>query len=267
MKTDSHNRDKWSCPIASFKRNIERAKAVYGRIRNHWLARGGALEAHDRLSVVTVAAGVREYAFLTDIEASSQTVVAHLLEAAGLSARPCCSRFDINFEVDSISSATVQMYRKVVGERDPLAGLGIWLRGSPSFCADMRSLGAALGYPHCCELMDLQTKQKDHTLFLESIVGSEGDEPTRVEEALRSRRQYGKATEEHIEKWEKRFAATCDIFPFVLHTACDDCLNSSNSPSGAVNRQHEEIAIAVSEELHLMVRWEARALSYQPDGT
>ena len=230
------------------------------------MAGGGALEAHERLSVITVAAGVRGFAFLTHIEASVQSVVAHLLETAGLTAGPCSSRFDIDFDADGISSATVETYRQVVGERDHFAGLGIWLPGSPSSCAGMRSLGAALGYPRCCELMDLRTKQKDHALFLDAIVNSEGDEPTRVEEALRAGHQYGKATEDHCDRWETRFAATCDIFPFVLHTACDDCLDSGNSPSGVLNRQYEEIAIAVSAELHLMVRWGARALSYRPDG-
>lgn len=267
MKTDSNNRDTGSCSYATPKRNIERAQAVYGHIRNHWIGGGGALEAHERLSVITVAAGVREFAFLTHIDASAQTVVAHLLQEAGLAADPCCSRFDINFEAEGISLTTIETYRQVVGERDPLSGLGIWLPGSPSACAGMRSLGTALCYPHCCELMDLRTKQKDHALFLKSMVDCEGDEPTRVEKALRSRRQYGKATEEHIDQWEKRFAATHDTFPFVLHTACDDCLKSSNSPSGMLNRQHEEIAISVSEELHLMIRWGARVLSYQPEGT
>jgi hypothetical protein len=117
------------------------------------MAGGGPLEAYERLSVITVAAGVRGFAFLTLIEAQVQSLVVQLLEEAGLSARPCSSSFDIDFEVDGVSAATVQMYRQVIRERDdPLAGLGIWLPNSPLSCADMSSLGSALGYPDCCHL-------------------------------------------------------------------------------------------------------------------
>jgi hypothetical protein len=114
--------------------------------------------------------------------------------------------------------------------------------------------------------MDVRTKQRDHALFLDAVVDDVGDEPLGVQEALRARRQYGKASEDHCYEWNTRFSATRDRFPFVLHTACDDCLELDDSPSAILNRQYEEVARAVSEELHLMVRWGARALGYPPDG-
>lgn len=46
-------------------RNLELARAVYRTIRNCWVAGGSALEAHERLSLITVAAGLREFAFLS----------------------------------------------------------------------------------------------------------------------------------------------------------------------------------------------------------
>lgn len=249
-----------------FEYDIERAQAVYCGIRNHWLAGGSILEAHERLSVITVAAGSRHFAFLSSIEASVRPEVIRLLEAAGVTAGPCSSRFDIELEMDHVSPATVERYRQVIGERDPLCGLGIWRRSAAVSCANMSTLGASLGYPNCCEQMDLETRQKDHALFLEAVVDTEGDIPSRIEEALRARREYAKATEDHCRQWDERFATTRQLFPFVLHTACDECLESGNSPSGVLNSQNEEIAIAVSEELHLMVRWGARvANDYRTD--
>lgn len=44
-------------------RELERARTVYGDIRACWLAEGSALEAHERLSVMTVAAGLRDLLF------------------------------------------------------------------------------------------------------------------------------------------------------------------------------------------------------------
>jgi hypothetical protein len=114
-------------------------------------------------------------------------------------------------------------------------------------------------------MMDLQTKQRDHELFLAAIVEEEGDDPERVERALSERREYSKASYDHCHEWNDRFMQALARFPFVLHTACDDCLQADQSPTGALNREYEELAAAVSPELHLMVRWGARALSYRPD--
>ena len=244
--------------------DIERAQAVYRGIRKHWLAGGGILEAHERLSAVTVAAGARHFAFLTQIEASAEPEIARLLQGAGLTTRQCVSEFDIEFESDGSSLATVERYRQVIGERHRFSGLGIWLRSSSVNSAGMSMLGTALGYPRCCEQMDLKTKQDDHALILEAVVDTEGDIPSRVEAALRGRQEYAKATDDHCWQWERRLVITRQLFPFVLHTACDQCLESGdNSPSGLLNHQFENVAIAVSEELHLMVRWAARMVSEQ----
>ena len=244
--------------------HIEQAQAVYRNIRSHWLAGGGVLEAHERLSVVTVAAGARDFAFLAHMEASVQPEVGRLLQAAGLTICQCVSEFDIAVELDRVSSATIERYRKVIGERDSLRGFGVWLNAASASCATMSVLGAALGYPSCCEQMDLRTKERDHALFLEAVVDEEGDIPPRVEEVLRARREYAKRTEDHCRQWGRRFARTRQLFPFVLHTACEECLETGNNPSAVLNDQYEEIAMAVSSELHLMVRWGARAVSDQP---
>ena len=247
--------------------NVARAQAVYEGLRDLWVADGSCLEAHERLSVITVAAGARDFAFLTQVRATLRASVVSVVESAGLAAGPCSSRFDIDFDVSGISAVTVEGYRRIVRERDRFSGLGIWLPNSPMTCPGMSSLGSALGYPRCCELMDLQTKQRDHALCLDAVVDGVGDEPVQVARALRERRQFGKATEEHCHEWDVRFAATHDLFPFVFHAACESCLESRDSPSGVMNRQYEEIASAVSEELHLMVRWGARAMSDRPDDT
>ena len=243
--------------------DIERAQTVYRSIRNQWLAGGNILEAYERLSVITVAAEARNFAFLAHIGASVEPNVDRLLQAAGLTTGRCFSRFDIDVESDRVSPATIERYRQVIGERDSFSGLGIWQRGAPVFCADMSALGVSLDYPNCCAEMDLQTKQKDHTVFLEAVVDTEGDIPARVEEALRAKREYAEATDDHCRQWDERFARTRQLFPFVLHTACEECLESSNGPSRVLNEQYEGIAIAVSEELHLMIRWGARVASGQ----
>jgi hypothetical protein len=245
-------------------RDLERARTVYGDIRAYWVAKGSALEAHERLSAVTVAAGLRDFAFLTHIDAEVQPSITDLIRRNGLLAEPCSSAFDIDIEPEGIAAATVEVYKRAQRESRPLSGLGLW---SPhlSACVGMTALGGALSYPPCCEMMDLRTKQRDHELFLASIVEEEGDEPARVKQALLERREYSKASYDHCHEWNDRFAQTLSRFPFVLHTACDDCLQVDQSPTANLNREYEDLAASVSPELHLMVRWGARALSYRPD--
>src|ERR1700691_2357283 len=78
--------------------NIERARRVYEGIRDCWVAGGGALEAHDRLALVTVAAEARETAFLTMIEPEHQATVTRVMKEAGLEARPWTPHFDVELE-------------------------------------------------------------------------------------------------------------------------------------------------------------------------
>jgi hypothetical protein len=246
--------------------NLERARDVYRSIRGCWVARGSALEAHERLSIVTVAAGVREFAFLNHMDTDFQSTVAQLLEAVGLSANACSSFFDFDIEPEGISIASAEVYRRVQRERSPLNGLGVWAQPTAlSGCVGMMALGTALSYPQCCEMMDLRTKQRDHELFLSALVEEEGDDPARVAQALLERREYSKASYDHCHEWNDRFVQTLARFPFVLHTACDDCLRADQSPTAILNRQYESLVLSVSEELHLMVRWGAQALNCRPD--
>jgi hypothetical protein len=103
--------------------NLARARAVYAAIRDCWVAGGCALEAHERLSLMTVAAGMRGFAFLQDIDQLSQSTIAQMLTSTGLTARPCSSPFDLEFQADGISPDTIETYCRVVREISPFNGL------------------------------------------------------------------------------------------------------------------------------------------------
>ena len=144
--------------------------------------------------------------------------------------------------------ATVELYRRMQQEISPFKGLGVWLRPAAMYpCVGMISLGSALLYPQCCEMMDLRTKGRDHELFLAAIIEEEGDDPERIEHALLGRREYSKASYDQCHEWNDRFAQTLSRFPFVLHTACDDCLRTDQSPTAILNGQYENLAASVSE--------------------
>src|SRR6266581_8936690 len=106
--------------------NVERARTVYRGIRDCWVGGGSGLEAHDRLAVITVAAGVRKFALLTHMNAEEQANVSARLNSIGMGAAICSSEFDLSIEAEGISSATIEAYLAVERERSPLTGVGVW---------------------------------------------------------------------------------------------------------------------------------------------
>lgn len=178
------------------------------------------------MGIVTVAAGVRPFAFLNQIDVEQQPIIVQLLMDVGLTARPYSIPFDLDIELQGLSIATTEAYIKVQRTKSPLHGLGVWTHSAAVGCNGIMSLGSALSYPRCCEMMDLLTKQKDHEVLLAAIVKEEGDDPSRVERALLENREYSVPSYDHCQKWNDRFVQTHALFPFVLHTACDDCLGA-----------------------------------------
>ncbi|HEY1756074.1 MAG TPA: hypothetical protein VGG72_11800 [Bryobacteraceae bacterium] len=241
--------------------DLEQARGIYRAIRDLWLAGGGGLEAHDRLALLTVAAGMRPFAFLSYMSHEEQPAILDKLLSLGLTASPCSVVFDIEISPEGISRATVEAYTRAERQRSPLKGIGVWKEPGKS-CGrfGMGSFGQELQYPRCCEAMEVGTKRRDHELFLTAIVEAEGDDAAIVEQARLERREYEKASYDHCREWNERFYETLSQYPFVLHAACGTCLRSKESPTAILNRRYEELALAISDELHLMVRWGAQAL-------
>jgi hypothetical protein len=242
--------------------NLEAARSVYQTLRETWLCDGAPLEANDRLSVITVAAGLRDFAFLNHFAENSSTHLEAVLTSDVLIARQCVSRFDFEFEANGLSAQTIEAYRRTITERDKFVGIGIWPKSiAAGVCPGSTALGSVLGYPPCCDAMDLKSKRRDHELALSAIVEEEGDNPESVARALIERREYHSTINELREEWTNCFWETHATFPFVLHTACPDCLSTPNSPTALQNDRYEELARYVSSELHLMIRWGARILA------
>jgi len=109
--------------------------------------------------------------------------------------------------------------------------------------------------------MGVQAKGKDYGLSLLALARGVGDDPGQVTWGLRRRLAVRKASHAHVRKWERRFQLTMARFPFVLHTACDECLECPTSATATLNGIYEGLAKEVSEELHFLVRWAAHVMS------
>jgi hypothetical protein len=202
---------------------------------------------------IATAAGIRSFTLLNHLDEKLWPSTGSLLAVHGLRCEPCSARFDYELEVD-VPSAVVDLYKRKQ-RQDPLRGLGVWSVGAPRPQIPISHLGAALGYPGCCEDMDAQTKAHDHSVTLTQLWEDSGGKLSAAKIALNAGKLSSAWTAES-EEWSKRLDLTRERFPFAVHTACDACLKlGSESPSGKLSILYEGLTVDVSPELHLMVRW------------
>jgi hypothetical protein len=240
--------------------DVDRARATYRETRQIWFA-DGILDAHERLAVITVAAGLRHFAFLNHLAQQPRKMGSELLFRCGFQTGVFSARFDLDFKVSGVSTASLDAYKTFKIRNERFFGLGVWSssgQGPPSQAITISNLGSALGYPECCVRMDVQTKRQDHQLFLRALVKDVGDRPDQVTWALRRRYAVTKASQSYLRQWQRRFELTLARFPFALHTACDGCLKDSSSPTAVLSASYERLAEDVSEELHFLIRWASR---------
>lgn len=242
--------------------DLERARTTYRESRAIWFA-GGVLEAHERLAAVTVAAGLRDFAFLNHMTGATRERACELLSTLGFAARPCNVRFDLDVKAPGLSDPAVNAYNAYQRRHQRFLGIGLWPTATPKPMAalSITSLGAALGYPACCVRMDVNTKCRDHGSRLRALVAEVGDRADTVRRGLRSHLRLPGATPPACRQWERRFVRTMDRFPFALHTACDECLKSPKSATAKLSETYESLAKHVSEELHFLVRWAAHIIA------
>jgi hypothetical protein len=214
--------------------------------------------------VVTVAAGLRHFAFLNYLTPRSRKSASEQLCGLGFQTCVFSPRFDLDFKVPGVSEASANAYRAYKIRNDRFLGLGVWPnRGQrpTTRSITLTNLGSVLTYPECCVHMDVETKRFDHKLFLRALVNEVGDDPDQVTRGLRRKCEVEKGSQSHLRNWSRRWELTMARFPFALHTACDDCLESVASPTAMLSASYEHLAHKVSEELHFLVRWASHVVS------
>ena len=233
--------------------DVGRARQVYAATRDIWIGGGGWLEPHERLGLLTVAAELRPFSLLNHLDKKDWDTTIGVLSDFGLTCAPGIADFDYEVDVTGAESA-VEAYME--HERKyPLEGLGVW--GAPDGCATggLSGLSSLLCYPECCGAMDNRCKAHDHSAALQQLIDDADGDPEEIRRLLASGRGVLAWTEERDE-WNKRLDRTRAMFPYALHTACDECLDEGDkSATGTINLLYRRLTLAVSAELDLMIRW------------
>jgi hypothetical protein len=155
--------------------DVGNARKVYAATRDVWVGGGSWLEPHERLGLLTVAAGLRPFSFLNHLDKKHWEDTAQLLAEFGLTCAPFNADFD--YELDVIGpDAAIQAY--IEHElKHPLDGLGVWSAGEARSSVGLSELGSLLCYPSCCSAMDCRTKAHDHSVTLQQLIDDADEDP------------------------------------------------------------------------------------------
>ncbi len=230
-------------------RKIDMARRLYAAMRHINLAAGGALEAHERVALLTVPAGLRPFCFLTHVEEADYYLAAAVLPNFGLYCNVCKVKFSHDLKVDLPQDVADAF--NAYEMRSPLMGLGV---ATSRIDFSSSGLGLSLCYPKCCADMDERTKAHVRSLALLQFVEAKGGDFAAVKNALAAGETVPDGSTELREAWDRRLDRTRELFPFAVHTACDECLDGGvNSPTGLISQGYEKMTKIVAPDLHKAV--------------
>jgi hypothetical protein len=198
---------------------------------------------------LTVPAGLRPFCLLTHIEEADYYLATAILPTFGLYCGVCEVKFshDLNVELPQDVIDAFNTYET----RSPLKGLGV---ATSRIDFSSGGLGPALCYPECCSDMDERTKAHDRSVALRQFVEAKGGDFSAVKSALAAGETVPSCTTEGREAWDRRFDRTREMFPFAVHTACDECFDGGmKGPTGLISQRYEEMTKIVAPDLHTAV--------------
>lgn len=230
-------------------RKIDTARRLYAAMRHINVAGGRALEAHERVALLTVPAGLRPFCFLTHVEETDYYLATAVLPNFGLYCGVCEVKFSHDLKVD-LPQDVIDAFN-TYEMRSPLKGLGV---ATSRIDFSSSGLGLALCYPKCCSDMDERTKAHDRSMALRQLVEAKGGDFLAVKNALAAGETLPNCSPEIREPWDRRFDRTRELFPFAVHTACDECLDvGMKSPTGIISQRYEEMTKIAAPDLHKAV--------------
>jgi hypothetical protein len=220
-------------------------KRIYEESSRILLAEVPEQDANERISLLTVIAGVRPVALFLDMDEPNKSALARLLGKSQLFAvdapgptmaytweSPYPNEITDLFRRDESSPALW-----VCSRRDDVRAVRMGL--------DQIAAGRLLCYPECC----VAVNQQENAGFDIAVIGAylrafDGD-PSRIAQALRDDRNV-------IVDWndDNRVPRTMARYPFVQHIACESCLVTDASPTAALNSRYQEIAVVTDPQLH-----------------
>jgi hypothetical protein len=195
------------------------------------------VDVTDRLGLVTVAAGVRDVAafgFASRNNGAQMSRLKAVIVQQGLQSLITGQVVPIPFKYSAdVAGPLVEVFDRVFAEsHSQYTGRLLWVFRDKDRVAEIEKAvvgecptGILLGYPPCCVGREAIFHVRNQRAFAAAIIGAVGKEATAVERALLDNVQVEIPAESGD---DPNILNTREHFPFVFHTACDECLSSES---------------------------------------
>jgi hypothetical protein len=202
-------------------------------------------DAHERVGLLSVIAGVRAVALFLAPEETDAQKLRRLLRSYRLTSIITPGPHMAYTWDCPHPPEIVKLFRQ------PKKSRALWVcRDSEHLTGlktgiDQLNAGRLLGYPGCC----IEAHQHEHARFETAVIAaymeSFDSDPERIARALSNNLKVRM-------EWESgdRIARTEARFPFVQHTACEACLSSQSSPTADLNNHNQDLVAETDRTLH-----------------
>jgi len=232
--------------------STEKARLLYQATRHLQFCDIPSIDLKDRLSLATVAAGLRPVGVLEaeglELEHVREEVINHGLLT-------CISKA-VWSRIEWPGNHPLLRYFLLMDESRKPANTRrvLWVCANPEDRKKLKSsplikheAGLLLGYPACCVQFQIEVDVKANAEFLTALIAKVGNDEQSVAQALKD--DVGVEVSDDVFAVEN-VPKTDERFPFVIHTACDSCLCSAECQSAQINASYEKLALDLDPQFH-----------------
>jgi hypothetical protein len=233
--------------------DVDKASRVYRATHSLAFADIPVVDMKDRLSVITVAAGLRRVGVLETWGQRLPQIRERMISTGLATSVATCVWSSIERPVDTPHWEVLQALDelRVAGKPKHV----MWFYPNPKEREQQRrrnftqqQAGVLLQYPPCCIAFESAVMSRLPEAQLQSLVGEIGADNAKLMGRLR---RNAKLDSPKIPLPDNGLR-TEQRLPFALHVACDACLSDSESPSAVVNAQYSELVRNLDAALHAL---------------
>lgn len=233
--------------------DVAKAGRVYRATRSLAFADIPVVDMKDRLSVMTVAAGLRKVGVLETWGQRLPQIRERLINYGLVTSVSTCvwSAIERPAEMPHREVLLALDERRIAGKPKHV----LWLYADTEqrdrdrrMSYTQQQAGALLGYPPCCIAFESEAMSRLPQVQLESLIAEVGPDDATLMSRLRRTAKLDApklALPDNALRTEQRL-------PFALHVACDACLANPDSPSAAINARYSELVRTVDVDLHAL---------------